>query len=143
MVPKGVITKTWMCYSREHGQPKEYTGDKLGSDRVKKILSPVLAKPNTHIFICGSANMAEQSKAILRSILSTACVANLTATGRMHCDVFGALSSSKSKSKSRHNVKLSARGGLAASIAVNTLKSEEERARASSEGSQCQSLCGK
>ena len=134
---KGVITKTWMCYSRERGQPKEYTGDKLGSDRVKKILSPVLAKPNTHIFICGSANMAEQSKAILRSILSTACVANLTATGRMHCDVFGALSSSKSKSSSRR-----ARGGLAASIAVNTLKSEEERARASSEASQCQSLCG-
>ena len=131
-----------MCYSRERGQPKEYTGDKLGSDRVKKILSPVLAKPNTHIFICGSANMAEQSKAILRSILSTACVANLTATGRMHCDVFGALSSSKSKSSSRKNSRLSARGGLAAScIAVNTFKSAEERAN--NEASRSLSFCGK
>ena len=55
---EGVITKTWMCYSRERGKPKEYTADKLGSDRLKKLLAPILGKPNTHIFICGSANMA-------------------------------------------------------------------------------------
>ena len=58
----GVLTKTWMCYSREPGKPKEYTGDKLGSDRVKTVLSPVLVKVNTHIYICGSANMAGETK---------------------------------------------------------------------------------
>ena len=75
---EGVITKTWMCYSREPGQPKEYTADKLGSDRIKTLLAPVLAKSNTHIYICGSANMAgKRALLCLESLYLAICVTHL------------------------------------------------------------------
>jgi len=86
-----VLTKCFMSYSREPGQPKEYTTDRLQTDRIKTVLAPILAKANTHIFICGSANMAEQSKSSLANI-SKSSMENITADGRIHCDVFGALS---------------------------------------------------
>ena len=54
-----VLTKGYMCYSQEPGQKKEYTSAKLRSARVKAILSPIMmTRPNLHVFICGSANMA-------------------------------------------------------------------------------------
>jgi sulfite reductase alpha subunit-like flavoprotein len=65
LVKHKVLGKVYMCYSREPGQKKEYTSDKLWDDRVSKVLGPVLRKPTTHVFICGSANMAEESKASL------------------------------------------------------------------------------
>ena len=96
---QGVLTKVYMCYSREMGEPKEYTTDKLQSKRVSKILRPILAEPNTHIFICGSANMAEGCKNVLREISPQGCFNTITEDGRLHCDVFGALSSRKKYSK--------------------------------------------
>ena len=80
---------------------KEYTMDKLKSKG--QILSPILAKPNTHIFICGSANMAEGCKDALREISSQDCFDAITKDGRLHCDVFGALSSKK-VSKKQHQL---------------------------------------
>ena len=47
----------------------------------------------------------EQSKAILSSMSSKACVAKMTATGRLHCDVFGALSSSKTGNRKKTSTK--------------------------------------
>ena len=34
----GVLSKVFMCYSREMGEKKEYTTDKLRSKRVRKFL---------------------------------------------------------------------------------------------------------
>lgn len=92
---QGVLTKVFMCYSREMGERKEYTTDKIRSKEVSKVLGPVLAEPNTHIFICGSANMAEDCKNALRDISSGCCFDTLTEEGRLHCDVFGALNPRK------------------------------------------------
>jgi sulfite reductase alpha subunit-like flavoprotein len=89
-----VLAEVFMCYSREVGQRKEYTTDKLRSNRVVGILRPILANPDTHVFICGSANMAEECKDALREI-SQDCFDALTNDGRLHCDVFGALSEKK------------------------------------------------
>lgn len=86
----------FMCYSRELGEKKEYTTDKLLSKRVSRMLSPVLGEKNTHIFICGSANMAEECKDALREIVQNSFDA-IIEEGRLHCDVFGALSSKKKK----------------------------------------------
>ena len=50
-----------------------------------------LADASTHIFICGSANMAEDCKTVLRET-SPLDYADVVAEGRIHCEVFGALS---------------------------------------------------
>lgn len=50
---QGALTKVYMCYSREKGEKKEYTTDKIRCKRVSKVIGPVLAQPNSHIFICG------------------------------------------------------------------------------------------
>ena len=47
----------------------------------------------------------EQSKAILSSMSSRAVVAKMTATGCLHCDVFGALSSSKTGNRKKSSTK--------------------------------------
>ena len=101
----GVLTKVYKCYSREMGEKKEYTTDKIRAERVRKSLSPILAKPNTHIFICGSANMAEDCKNALRDISPQESDFDaITQEGRIHCDVFGALTSSRMmKYSSKHN----------------------------------------
>ncbi|KAL7542688.1 hypothetical protein ACHAXR_011997 [Thalassiosira sp. AJA248-18] len=96
---QGALTKIFMCYSREIGKTKEYTTDKLRSGRVSKVLSPILAKPNTHIFICGSANMAEDCQDAMRN-MSPDCFDAITQEGRLHCDVFGALSPPKQSKRS-------------------------------------------
>ena len=101
----GVLTKVYMCYSREMGEKKEYTTDKIRAERVSNTLSPILAEPNTHIFICGSANMAEDCKNALRDISPQESDFDaITQEGRIHCDVFGALTSSRMmKYSSKHN----------------------------------------
>ena len=48
---------------------------------------------------------SEQSKAILMNMSSKACVAKMTATGRLHCDVFGSLSSSKTDNRRKSSIK--------------------------------------
>lgn len=94
LVKKKVLGKVYMCYSREPGQEKEYTSDKLRGDRVGALLGPVLRNSTTHVFICGSANMAEESKASLAFISSNETMEIIKAEGRMHEDVFGAVTSS-------------------------------------------------
>lgn len=91
---KGVLTKVFLCYSREQGRKKEYTTDVLKRDRLKALLAPVLAKPNSHVFMCGSANMAQKSKEALMNI-SHASVEKIIEEGRLHTDVFGAVSPRK------------------------------------------------
>ncbi len=88
---QGVLTKAFMCYSRENGAKKEYTDGKLHSIEVREILGPILADPNTHIFMCGSANMAEDCKISLCAISSQDLFNSIVEDGRLHCDVFGAL----------------------------------------------------
>ena len=101
---QGVLTKVYMCYSREVGERKEYTTDKIRTERVCKTLSPILAERNTHIFICGSASMAEDCKNALRDISPQESDFDaITQEGRIHCDVFGALTSSRMvKYSSKH-----------------------------------------
>lgn len=88
---QGALTEAFMCYSREVGVKKEYTQDKLRSIEVIDRLGPFLAEPNTHIFICGSANMAESCKVSLCEISSQDLFDSIVESGRLHCDVFGAL----------------------------------------------------
>jgi sulfite reductase alpha subunit-like flavoprotein len=94
LVQKKVLGKVYMCYSRQPGQKKEYTSDKIRNDRVREVLARVLKTPTTHIYICGSANMAEQSKESLAYISSKETMELIEAEGRLHQDVFGALTSS-------------------------------------------------
>ncbi|KAL9178842.1 hypothetical protein ACHAXT_003973 [Thalassiosira profunda] len=89
---EGVLAATFVSYSREPGVPKEYVTDKLLSKRVSRLLSPLLQKSNAHVFICGSANMAEESKRVLGAISTRGCIDEMVSEGRLHCDVFGALS---------------------------------------------------
>jgi hypothetical protein len=88
---RGVLTEAFMCYSRDIRANKEYTDEKLRSTEVRGILGPILADPNTHIFMCGSANMAEDCKISLRDISSPDLFDSIVEGGRLHCDVFGAL----------------------------------------------------
>ena len=46
---------------------------------------------NSHIFICGSANLAEECKAIMKEHTSKESFDAITKDGRLHCDVFGAV----------------------------------------------------
>ena len=96
---QGVLTKVFMCYSREIGEAKEYTTDKLRSKRISIILGPILMQPNTHVFVCGSANMAEDCKNALRDVTSQDTLDAINKEGRLHCDVFGTLSSPKKQTK--------------------------------------------
>ena len=91
-----VLTKTWMCYSREPNKKKEYTTTKIRSPKVRDVISPLLAKSNTHIYICGSANMAEVCKTALRDISPQASdFDDIVEGNRLHLDVFGARTSSR------------------------------------------------
>jgi len=67
------------------------------------------AHSNTHtdILLIGLSTQLyiEQSKAILSLMSSKACVAKMTATGRLHCDVFGSLSSSKTGNRKKSSTK--------------------------------------
>lgn len=89
---EGTLSGVFFSYSRELGTKKEYTTDRLRSAEVKAILGPFLSQSNSHIFICGSANMAEGCKTALQEILPQDCFDSITKDGRIHCDVFGAVS---------------------------------------------------
>ena len=93
---EGVLTQTWVCYSREPNKKKEYTTTKIRSPKVRDVISPLLAKSNTHIYICGSANMAEVCKTALRDICPQASdFDDIVEGNRLHLDVFGARTSSR------------------------------------------------
>ena len=49
---------------------------------------------------------------------SKACVAKMTATGRLHCDVFGSLSSSKTDNRRKSSIK--GKRNLSMSVEVNS-----------------------
>ena len=65
--------------------------------------------------------ITEQSKAMLSSISSKGTIANITSTGRLHCDVFGALSSSAAKKK--RNINPRTKKPLSMSVVATTNKS--------------------
>ena len=90
-VEKKTLGKCFRAYSRDPGKRKEYTSDKIRCSNVRKVLSPILQRPDTHVYICGSAMMAEESKDALAEITSTDVMKVIEADGRLHCDVFGAL----------------------------------------------------
>ena len=90
-VENKTLGKCYMVYSREPGKMKEYVSDKIRCSNVRKVLSPVLQRPDTHVYLCGSAVMAEESKVALSEITSTYVMKAIEAEGRLHCDVFGAL----------------------------------------------------
>jgi len=90
----GILAKAFFCYSREPGKEKEYTSDVLKSGKCKDLLRPIAEKPETHVFICGSANMAEDCKQAMRDISSPSCIDKMEKENRLHCDVFGAILSS-------------------------------------------------
>ena len=92
---KGALTQAFLCYSREPGQKKEYITDKLRSKECKDLLGSVLGEAKTHIFICGSASMADESKHALKEISSPSCFDAIEKEQRLHYDVFGALPPSK------------------------------------------------
>ena len=96
-VKNKTLGKCFMAYSREPGKKKEYTSDKIRCNSVRKVLSPVLQRSDTHVFICGSAIMAEESKDALAEITSTDVLKAIETEGRLHCDVFGALAPSTEK----------------------------------------------
>ena len=89
---RGVLSLVSHVYSREPGQRKEYVTDKLNSFETQEALQPMLSHPLCHVFICGSANMAESTKQCLRDM--SPFFDSLVDEGRLHCDVFGAVSSS-------------------------------------------------
>ena len=88
---EGVLTDVFMCYSREKGAKKEYTHTKIRSIELRGKLGPILAEPNAHIFICGSANMAEDCKISLREVSAQGSFDSIIQSGRLHTDIFGAL----------------------------------------------------
>jgi len=53
--------------------------------------SPPLQVKNSHIYICGSADLAEECKAIMKEHTSKESFDAITKDGRLHCDVFGAV----------------------------------------------------
>lgn len=93
---EGVLSGVFYCYSREPGTKKEYTIDKIrSSPEVKTTLGVFLPHANTHIFICGSATMAEECKCAIQEICSKDCFDVMKEDGRIHCDVFGAVAPKK------------------------------------------------
>jgi sulfite reductase alpha subunit-like flavoprotein len=96
LVNKRVLTKCYMCYSREPGQQRQHTTDKLQSAKMKAIIAPILKRGDSHVFICGSANLAEQSKSALAEMTSETYMDDFIARGRLHCDVFGAVTPTSS-----------------------------------------------
>ena len=90
---RGILNVVSHVYSREPGKRKQYVTDELlNSLETREALRPILSDSKCHVFICGSANMAESTKQCLRDI--SPCFDSLVDEGRIHCDVFGAVSSS-------------------------------------------------
>lgn len=120
----GVLTDVFFCYSREPGQRREYTTDKMRSQDVIDVLRPLLVeKENTHVFICGSANMAEKCKAVMKEISSPSCIDAIVSDQRLHCDVFGAVSP-RSRAMRHHSAMLSkeCKEGNFDSVGPNTMR---------------------
>ncbi|EJK55330.1 hypothetical protein THAOC_24946, partial [Thalassiosira oceanica] len=91
---RGILNVVSHVYSREPGRRKQYVTDELNSFETRDVLlQPMLSDPKCHVFICGSANMAESTKQCLRDM--SPFFDSLAEEGRLHCDVFGAVSSSK------------------------------------------------
>ena len=78
-------------YSREPGEEKQYTGDIMKTEKVEQVLTPIIESENSHVYVCGSAQMLEMCKSAMIEMTSKFHVKNLIEEGRLHCDVFGAL----------------------------------------------------
>ena len=100
----GVLTDAFRCYSREPGEKKQYTADIMKTEKIEQVLAPIIESDNGHVYVCGSANMLEMCKSAMIEMTSKFYLSNLIEEGRLHCDVFGALtngSSVTSTSRSR------------------------------------------
>ena len=90
-IQDGTLTGVYKCYSREPGKKKQYTTDVMQTESVRQVLLPTLNNNGCHIYICGSASLAEKSKSVLIDMTSPSHVKKIIEEGRLHCDVFGAL----------------------------------------------------
>ncbi|KAL7439883.1 hypothetical protein ACHAXM_006921 [Skeletonema potamos] len=95
-VEEGTLTDVYKCYSREPGTKKQYTTDIMQSEEVERVLAPIIESDDCHVYVCGSANMAEMCKCVMIEMTSKFHVNKLIEEGRLHCDVFGALTPDKS-----------------------------------------------
>ena len=106
---RGILNVVCHVYSREPGKRKQYVTDELYSAETREALQPMLNDSKCHVFICGSANMAESTKQCLRDM--SPFFDFLVDDGRLHCDVFGAVSSSSKPPSSRVSYTLGAEAG--------------------------------
>ncbi len=95
-IEEGTLTDVYKCYSREPGMKKQYTTDIMQTEEVEGVLAPILESDDCHVYVCGSANMAEMCKSVMDDMTLKFHVNKLIEEGRLHCDVFGALSPAKS-----------------------------------------------
>ncbi len=99
-VEDGTLTGLYTAYSREPGRKKQYATDVMKS--VKVFLLPTLKNDDCHIYICGSADLAEKCKVVMSEMTSELHVNKIIEEGRFHCDVFGALASDNAVNR-RHS----------------------------------------
>ena len=90
-INEGTLTAVYKCYSREPGKKKQYTTDIMKIECVEAVLAPIVEANNSHVYCCGSANMAHNLKSVLIEMTSKFIVGKLVEEGRFHSDVFGSL----------------------------------------------------
>ena len=90
-ITDGTLTDAFKCYSREPGHKKQYTTDVMKTEKVEKVLTPIIQSDDSHVYVCGSANMLEMSKVVMIEMTSKFHVSKLIDEGRLHSDVFGAI----------------------------------------------------
>ena len=95
-IEEGTLTDVYKCYSREPGMKKQYTTDIMQTESVEQVLAPILKSDDCHVYVCGSANMAEMCKSVMVEMTSKFHVNKLIEEGRLHSDVFGALTPARS-----------------------------------------------
>jgi benzoyl-CoA 2,3-dioxygenase component A len=64
-VPAGVLRQE-LCFSRVEGQPKEYVQDRLRANAAG--MAALLAKPKTHVYVCGLRGLEDGVDAALEEI---------------------------------------------------------------------------
>ena len=80
--------------SREPGKTKYVTDVLRELDKVN-LIKPLLQQANSHVYVCGSAEMALSVKEAVGEVAGEDAVAALEATNRFHLDIFGKLPAKK------------------------------------------------
>ena len=63
----------------------------MKTEKVEKVLAPIIQSDDSHVYVCGSAHMLEMSKVVMIEMATKFHVNKLIDEGRLHSDVFGAL----------------------------------------------------